>query len=101
VLARTFLKLGRLSILRLRLAVDAVRLDLPKQMYVVLLAELLFAVLSAAPLPEMAAFSSGTSPRDIGRLLFTKYIYPFEITSVLIIAALIGAIVLVKKREKG
>ena len=33
-------------------------------------------------------------------LLFTKYLYPFEITSILIIAALVGAIVLVKKKEK-
>jgi NADH-quinone oxidoreductase subunit J len=40
------------------------------------------------------------SPTELGRLLFTDYLYPFEITSVLIIAALVGAIVLVKKREK-
>lgn len=39
-------------------------------------------------------------PTALGRALFTKYIYPFEITSILIIAALVGAIVLVKKREK-
>jgi NADH-quinone oxidoreductase subunit J len=40
------------------------------------------------------------SPTELGRLLFTEYLYPFEITSVLIIAALVGAIVLVKKKEK-
>jgi len=40
------------------------------------------------------------SPTELGRLLFTDYLYPFEITSVLIIAALVGAIVLVKKKEK-
>jgi len=68
---------------------------------VVLLAELLIAVLGGSPMPETAASSFGTSPTDIGRILFTKYLYPFEITSVLIIAALVGAIVLVKKREKG
>ena len=67
---------------------------------VVLLAELFFAVLGTPPMPYTAVSSSGTSPTDIGRLLFTKYLYPFEITSVLIIAALVGAIVLVKKREK-
>jgi len=39
-------------------------------------------------------------PTELGRLLFTDYLYPFEITSVLIIAALVGAIVLVKKKEK-
>jgi NADH-quinone oxidoreductase subunit J len=40
------------------------------------------------------------SPTELGRLLFTHYLYPFEITSVLIISALVGAIVLVKKKEK-
>jgi NADH-quinone oxidoreductase subunit J len=40
------------------------------------------------------------SPIELGRLLFTHYLYPFEITSVLIIAALVGAIVLVKRKEK-
>jgi NADH-quinone oxidoreductase subunit J len=39
------------------------------------------------------------SPTELGRLLFTEYLYPFEITSILIIAALVGAIVLVKKKE--
>ncbi len=40
------------------------------------------------------------SPAELGHLLFTKYLYPFEITSILIIAGLVGAIVLAKKREK-
>jgi len=40
------------------------------------------------------------NPVDLGRLLFTKYLYPFEITSILIIAALVGALVLLKKKEK-
>lgn len=40
------------------------------------------------------------SPANLGRLLFTKYLYPFEITSILIIAALVGSIVLVKRKEK-
>ncbi|MGB7294632.1 MAG: NADH-quinone oxidoreductase subunit J [Candidatus Aminicenantales bacterium] len=38
------------------------------------------------------------SPTELGRLLFTDYLYPFEITSILIIAALVGAIVLVKRK---
>jgi NADH-quinone oxidoreductase subunit J len=40
------------------------------------------------------------SPTELGRLLFTDYLYPFEITSILIIAALVGAIVLVKKKDR-
>jgi NADH-quinone oxidoreductase subunit J len=39
------------------------------------------------------------SPKALGKLLFTEYLYPFEITSILIIAALVGAIILVKKKE--
>lgn len=40
-------------------------------------------------------------PADLGRLLFTDYLYPFEITSILIIAALVGAVVLAKGKERG
>jgi len=63
----------------------------------VLLLELILAAKGASlgQSPE-----GSVSPKEIGQLLFTKYLYPFEITSVLIIAALVGAIVLVKKREK-
>jgi NADH-quinone oxidoreductase subunit J len=39
-------------------------------------------------------------PTELGRLLFSDYLYPFEITSILIIAALVGAVVLVKRKEK-
>src|SRR5580700_8744453 len=34
---------------------------------------------------------------DIGRKLFTSYLWPFEITSVLILIAIVGAIVLARK----
>jgi len=63
----------------------------------VLLLELILAAKGASlgQSPE-----GSVSPKEIGQLLFTKYLYPFEITSILIIAALVGAIVLVKKREK-
>jgi NADH-quinone oxidoreductase subunit J len=36
--------------------------------------------------------------RGLGRLLFTDYLFPFEVTSVLLLAALIGALVLAKRR---
>jgi NADH-quinone oxidoreductase subunit J len=66
-------------------------------MAVVLLAEVLFALHGVGTGSNAA--STGPSPTEIGRLLFTKYLYPFEITSILILAALVGAIVLVKKRD--
>lgn len=67
---------------------------------VVLLIELVLSVKGAfSTLSAQTAEQIG-SPTDLGHLLFTKYLYPFEITSILIIAALVGAIVLMKKREK-
>lgn len=42
------------------------------------------------------AFRGGTA-RDIGAKLFTTYLLPFEITSVLILIAILGAIVLARK----
>ncbi|MDE0683086.1 MAG: NADH-quinone oxidoreductase subunit J, partial [Candidatus Poribacteria bacterium] len=33
----------------------------------------------------------------IGELLFSKYLLPFEVTSLILLAALIGVIVLVKR----
>ena len=34
----------------------------------------------------------------IGSVLFTEHVYPFELTSILLLAAIIGAIVMAKKR---
>ncbi len=41
-------------------------------------------------------FTGGTA-RDVGRKLFTDYLLPFEVTSVLILVAILGAIVLARK----
>ncbi|MEO8591835.1 MAG: NADH-quinone oxidoreductase subunit J [Candidatus Solibacter sp.] len=40
---------------------------------------------------------TGGGPRNIGAALFTTYLLPFEVTSVLILVAIIGAIVLARK----
>jgi NADH-quinone oxidoreductase subunit J len=37
----------------------------------------------------------------IGRLLFTDYLFPFEVTSLLLLAALVGALTLAKRRGRG
>jgi NADH-quinone oxidoreductase subunit J len=37
---------------------------------------------------------------SIGRSLFTQYLFPFEITSALLLAAIVGVIVLAKKKFK-
>lgn len=51
-------------------------------------------------LSPRAANAAAVKPAALGRLLFERYIYPFEITSLLIMAALVGAVVLVRKRDE-
>jgi NADH-quinone oxidoreductase subunit J len=38
------------------------------------------------------------SVETIGRLLFTDYLFPFELTSVLLLAAMVGVLVLARRR---
>ncbi|MBZ5727371.1 MAG: NADH-quinone oxidoreductase subunit J [Acidobacteriia bacterium] len=45
---------------------------------------------------HFGGFRGGT-PLDIGRALFTTYLLPFEVTSILILIAILGAIVLARK----
>jgi NADH-quinone oxidoreductase subunit J len=58
-----------------------------------------FIIQAALPKTEgvtFGAFQGGTAA-DVGRKLFTSYLLPFEVTSVLILIALVGAIVLARK----
>ena len=45
---------------------------------------------------SFGAFTGG-KPYDIGKAIFTEYLLPFEATSVLILIAILGAIVLARK----
>jgi NADH-quinone oxidoreductase subunit J len=49
---------------------------------------------------EMPA-SDFASPAQIGLLLFSKYLLPFEITSIILLVAVIGAIVLTKNDKSS
>ena len=40
------------------------------------------------------------STKEIGNLLFTEYLFPFEITSVLLLSAIIGSVILAKLKLK-
>ncbi len=51
-------------------------------------------VLQPAGLPVQGDF--GTT-RLVGRLLFTDFLFPFEITSIILLVAMVGAMVLAKK----
>ena len=45
---------------------------------------------------KFGGFRGGTA-QDIGHALFTTYLLPFEVTSILILIAIIGAVVLARK----
>jgi len=47
------------------------------------------------------AVESFGNPQAIGEFLFDKYLLPFEITSVLLLVAMVGAIVMTKKEKGG
>ena len=57
-----------------------------------------FIIQGALPKSEGVIFGAfqGTT-LDVGRKLFTAYLLPFEVTSVLILIAIVGAIVLARK----
>ncbi|MBF0337186.1 MAG: NADH-quinone oxidoreductase subunit J [Nitrospirae bacterium] len=42
-----------------------------------------------------------THTSALGRIMFTQYLLPFEIASMILLVAIVGAIVLAKKRLKG
>ena len=67
---------------------------------VALLAELVWALTKGGG--ESGAFPGGavTSVAAIGRTLFTDYAFAFEVTSILILVAMVGAVVLAR-REPG
>lgn len=57
------------------------------------------AALPAAPAPAEAPTGLSADPVfQIGQLLFTKYVYPFEVTSLLLLVGIIGTILLAKRR---
>lgn len=79
------------------------------------LAEVLYLVAtSKAPevfpirtVPQMAVAGEAVAPvtlgntEAIGKLLYTKYLFPFEVASLILLVAMIGAIVLAKKGFLG
>ena len=45
-----------------------------------------------------AALPENTNTQMVGRALYTTYMFPFEIASVLLLVAIVGAVVMAKKR---
>ena len=53
-------------------------------------------VLSEAGATAPGADTTGMS-RELSRMLFTSYVFPFELTSILILVAILGAVALAKR----
>ncbi len=55
----------------------------------------------ADALPEPAAAAAGYSnTKEIGRVLFSDYVYPFELASVVLLVAIVAAVALTKRPGK-
>ncbi len=67
---------------------------------VVLLLETVVVIYSSEMLgrPSVQLAADFGSVKAVGMQLFTKYLYPFELTSILLIVAVLGAVVMAKKR---
>ena len=50
---------------------------------------------------KMGTLTSIGDPKTIGSLLFSRYLLPFEVASVLLLAAMVGAVMLSKKKAFG
>ena len=66
-------------------------------------AELLWIVLTGGggegtPQRAAALMPGFGSPAEIGRILYTTWLFPFEVTSILLLVAVIGAVVLAKRK---
>ena len=66
--------------------------------------ELLWIVLGSgggeggAPKPAVALPAGFGSPVEIGKMLYSTWLFPFEVTSILLLIAVIGAVVLAKRK---
>jgi len=52
------------------------------------------------PIPEAAPLGSSNT-EALGEILYTEYVYPFEIAAVILVVAIIAAIALTLRRRKG
>ena len=66
------------------------------EMYLVLRSKFFDADTMPAPVPRTADYSN---TRELGSVLYTDYVYPFEIASVILVVAIIAAIVLTLRKR--
>jgi NADH-quinone oxidoreductase subunit J len=82
-----------------------------KKRYLAYLAVLLGIIALAILIPLLKAYNPAQTPRNVGisaagsvkhlgQVLFNDYLVPFEVTSVLILVAIIGVVVLAKRQPQ-
>ena len=62
---------------------------------------IIYAVVAKSPTGKVGSYAPdkvSANVKAVGEMLFTQYLFPFEIVSVLLVAAMIGAVILSKKR---
>ena len=62
---------------------------------------ILYSVVAKSPTGKVGSYTPdkvSANVKAVGEVLFTQYLFPFEIISVLLVAAIIGAVILSKKR---
>ncbi len=62
----------------------------------VLLAEMVWVSMGVSSRMSAVGPEFGSVP-EVAMLLYTKFIYPFELTSILLLAAIVGAVIMAKK----
>jgi NADH-quinone oxidoreductase subunit J len=69
-----------------------------------LVVELVWALLRVGavsrPIASAADAEAVSSVRELGRVLFTDYMFAFEATSILILVAMVGAVVLARREDR-
>jgi NADH-quinone oxidoreductase subunit J len=64
---------------------------------------IIYSVVAKSPSGKMgSSYTSenvSSNVKAVGEMLFTQYLFPFEIVSVLLMAAVVGAVILSKKRQ--
>ena len=70
---------------------------------VILLVEAVYVIfIRFSELPQAVEVVEGFgSPKAVGEVLFNKYLLPFEVTSILLLVAIVGAILLTMRQRTG
>ncbi len=62
---------------------------------------IIYSVVAKSPTGKLGSYTPDkltANVKAVGEVLFTQYLFPFEIVSILLVAAIVGAVVLSKKR---